>query len=345
MRKYLYLVRSIINIGKSKLSDLKNDSSSLEKINHINNIKMIQRTNIGALGLLFIHIWAFFVFLLQKHEYIYFAVIKAFFAGLTFFFQKINPLFATIYVIILSNIILFEASINFYDSFIYLFCAPLVFYTFMLLKNSPKLSLVLSIFPSFLLCFHQEIHEFFPPLFQGIADYFKFDSLLLSALLTISLSWLFDRKSHKNDEYLVQILGEIEEKNKSIDIIFAHSHEGIFTINENLEIQSQYSKHLESILEMSQLADKNIVDILVNKSSLSDIDRSLVVSTLSCIGESNFNFAINKSHLPNKISWSNGKDEKFFVLSWEPIVVDGRISKLMISIKDATEIHKPSENK
>ena len=57
----------------------------------------------------------------------------------------------------------------------------------------------------------------------------------------------------------------LEESKKQTDIILSNVEEGLFLLNDDLTIASQYSRELKNILEEKKIGNRNLMDILQNK--------------------------------------------------------------------------------
>ena len=133
---------------------------------------------------------------------------------------------------------------------------------------------------------------------------------------------------------------ELQEKNQSMSKILANIQQGIFLINEDLKIEPQYSAYLKNIINEENIVGKDVMSTFVQKCELLADDVTLIRSTLLCVGEASFVFKLNSEHLPNEMLFSSKEGNKLLEVDWEPIVLKDSIDKIMISVRDVTEIRK-----
>lgn len=137
---------------------------------------------------------------------------------------------------------------------------------------------------------------------------------------------------------------ELQQKNQSMSKILENIHQGIFMIDENLVIDPQYSNRLTEIIGDKEIDGKNITNFFLSKVNLSAEDVSQAESALMCcVGESDFTFKLNSGHLPREVTLQVHAKQKQLEVSWEPIVIDHKIDKLMVSIREVTEIRRLRE--
>ena len=146
------------------------------------------------------------------------------------------------------------------------------------------------------------------------------------------------------EEKVVLRTNELGQKNQSMSKILENIHQGIFIIDENLNIEPQYSGHLTEIIGQSEIAGKHINSVFLSHTSLRPNMISQIESALMCcLGEPSFAFKLNSEHLPREIIFHSKTSEKLLEVSWEPIIVESRIDKLMVSIREVSEIRRLKE--
>ncbi len=130
---------------------------------------------------------------------------------------------------------------------------------------------------------------------------------------------------------------EILQKNQDIQAMLSHMEQGLFTILDNYIVHPEYSIFLEEIFETTDIAGCNIMDLLFNKASIGsnacdEIKKSIGV----IIGEDKFNYELNNHLLIGEIKVSFSDVEKQLALSWNPIVINDVVEKLMVTVRDVT---------
>ena len=170
---------------------------------------------------------------------------------------------------------------------------------------------------------------------NNLKKYFIIDissSIHPSSGLEIFISVFTDITSRVNNEHKI-----LESKNE-IENILANIHQGIFKIDENLNIMGQYSKYLEEILETEEIQGANIVDLLLKNSMLPDYQSAVL--SLSCIGMDSALFDLNAQHLPKNLVYKAGSKEKELAVDWTPLLIGDTISSILVSVRDNTELKK-----
>ncbi|MDQ3232143.1 MAG: Hpt domain-containing protein, partial [Pseudobdellovibrionaceae bacterium] len=121
--------------------------------------------------------------------------------------------------------------------------------------------------------------------------------------------------------------------------------QGIFTIKADLNIHSEYSAYLEKIFEKRDLADHNALELLMDRADVS-ADKRMQMQTVVeiCLrgGGTGLEFAANGHLLLGEIvrRKADGHDQ-FLELDWQAIEDDdGAVDKLMVVVRDMTEIRE-----
>ncbi len=119
--------------------------------------------------------------------------------------------------------------------------------------------------------------------------------------------------------------------------------QGLFTIQQDGTIHLEYSTYLENIFETQAISGQNGTDLLFKKSDL-QMDRieQAKHAILASVGEDSFNFDFNLHLLITEYSkhFSNkDKDkQKHLELAWNPIIKDDTVIKLMVTVRDVTQL-------
>ncbi|MFK7826548.1 MAG: Hpt domain-containing protein [Oligoflexales bacterium] len=110
---------------------------------------------------------------------------------------------------------------------------------------------------------------------------------------------------------------------------------------DNSIIHHEYSRHLEEILELKEIAGENINSLLFAKSNLSKDQRSQIEMAIeSIIGDRIISFDLNEHLLVHDMDLYFGDDRvKHLEITWEAIRSDDDlVEKMLVIIKDMTEI-------
>ncbi len=137
---------------------------------------------------------------------------------------------------------------------------------------------------------------------------------------------------------------EVREKSKNIQAMLSNMPQGLFTVEDQGKIHQEYSQHLESIFETRKIAGRDASDFLFTGANIgSDALDSAKAAMFAIIGEDEINFDFNSLLLITEYDIEIGNKKKFLSLDWNPIIADDVVSKLMVSVRDVTQI-KQMEN-
>lgn len=135
---------------------------------------------------------------------------------------------------------------------------------------------------------------------------------------------------------------QLAQKTRDISSILQHLPEGILTILPDRTIHHEYSAYLEVIFNTNQIANKDVMSFVFEHSDLGADTYAQLQSTMeTCIGEDQINFELNTHLLVKEVKKRINQVEKHLELSWVPIYSDdGLITKLMLTIRDVTQLRQ-----
>jgi HPt (histidine-containing phosphotransfer) domain-containing protein len=149
--------------------------------------------------------------------------------------------------------------------------------------------------------------------------------------------------------HLANVQKTVAEKVQDIKVIMNSIRQGIFTIlPQDLGIHAEYSQHLEEIFERSAIKDVSACDLLLTHAAFGADEKEQVRSSLLLsVGEVAISFQLNRHCLPAtmQIDLPSGTT-KILELEWIPIVVDGITEKVLVTVRDVTqlrELHRETE--
>jgi len=135
---------------------------------------------------------------------------------------------------------------------------------------------------------------------------------------------------------------KVDEKTREIRSIMSNIQLGIFTVvDDKLHIDEDYSAYLTKLLEEDELGGKNAIERIFQNSNLSNDEISQAQSAISCsINEDEFVFQTNSHCLPNELERRRLDGQlRLLELDWNCIVtVEGNVEKLLVTVRDATEL-------
>lgn len=138
---------------------------------------------------------------------------------------------------------------------------------------------------------------------------------------------------------LNQVLKQITFEKAKIQEIMDNIELGIVTIDENLGIDSQYSRHMEQLFQADKLDRASFENLVIAPMQLDDNCKNIIVETLKMgMGQTCFSFMANASHLPSRADFAIGfqKEPRTFSLDWKPMIQDDTVARIMVVIKDIT---------
>ncbi len=143
-----------------------------------------------------------------------------------------------------------------------------------------------------------------------------------------------------NDELKVHIehLDDlVAEKTNKIRYIMDHINIGIFKINKNNMIDTDYSKACEKIFAKQDLAKLSVRDLIWDERAIHSEKAQLLDTAIAgCLGEVEINFDVNLQCYPLEMDYQGKQLE----LEWAAIIENGIVNGYLVSIKDVSYIKK-----
>lgn len=134
---------------------------------------------------------------------------------------------------------------------------------------------------------------------------------------------------------------ELRQKTNDINNMLQNMHQGIFTILPGRAIHPEYSAYLESIVQDTNVANVDVMELLFKNTSLGANGLSQISAALDAIlGEDAMMFDFNRHCLVHEFTRTMPDGRiKILELDWDPIVGEsGMIDKLMVTVRDVTEL-------
>ncbi|HYX31804.1 MAG TPA: 7TM diverse intracellular signaling domain-containing protein [Oligoflexus sp.] len=150
-----------------------------------------------------------------------------------------------------------------------------------------------------------------------------------------------------NTQLEVQVQQRTEElwkQSKGMSVMLDNINQGICTVDGELRVQPQHSKRLGDILGTTDLEGRALTQLLFEHCELGQEQRDIVHSTVSAsIGSDAMQLEINDHLLPRLLHFQQ-REPRILELDWAGIEdKDGIIDKLLVSIRDVTDIRKAEE--
>lgn len=183
-----------------------------------------------------------------------------------------------------------------------------------------------------------------PPPWQTWWAYTLYTLALIGIMIKFIHSQKQKRRMVEEQNRLLEIkvserTAELREKNSDIQAMLSNMRQGLFTIEANGCIHPEYSRYLEEIFETQSIAGNNALTLLFSQADLgSDTFDQIKESIFSIIGEDEMNYEFNSHLLLQEYEAVISDNVKYLSLDWNPIVIDDTVAKLMVSVRDVTQL-------
>ncbi len=133
---------------------------------------------------------------------------------------------------------------------------------------------------------------------------------------------------------------QLTQKNKNIQNMLANIQQGLLSVDKDGLVHPEYSRYLESVFETKAIAGRDAMDLLFSQAKLSDESIDQVRKTLYCvIDEQELSYECNQHFLLSSYSLQYNDARKDIELDWHPVIEDGVVTLVMVSVRDVTELH------
>jgi GAF domain-containing protein/HPt (histidine-containing phosphotransfer) domain-containing protein len=136
---------------------------------------------------------------------------------------------------------------------------------------------------------------------------------------------------------------QLRQKTADINAMLQNMPQGVMTVTAGHAVHPEYSAYLATLLETTEIAGRNVMDLLFTHTSLGADALSQVDAAIgSCIGEDEMNYEFNSHLLSTEFDKTMADGQvKSLALSWSPICDDaGNVDKLMLCVRDVTELKR-----
>ncbi len=164
---------------------------------------------------------------------------------------------------------------------------------------------------------------------------------LVTTIKNIRMREVIEEQNRNLEAKVEERTAELRQKNNDIANMMANMHQGLFTITEGGLIHKEYAAFLEQIFETDRIADRNFADLLFSSTTAgSDAVDQCITAVDAIVGEDEMMYEFNSHCLLTEmvIRFDEGR-EKILEMDWDPIVSEeGEIDKLMVTVRDVTEL-------
>jgi len=152
------------------------------------------------------------------------------------------------------------------------------------------------------------------------------------------------------------LMARLRERTNDLMNMMQNMHQGLFTVmakDDQLIIHPEYAAYVEDIFETKGIAGMNYSDLLFSNAEIgsNELDQ-ILTSVSSIIKEDAMMFEFNSHLLPSEIivnfpdrRTSNRMDVsdepgriKILELDWDPIIAEDMVDKIMVTVRDVTEL-------
>lgn len=164
---------------------------------------------------------------------------------------------------------------------------------------------------------------------------------LVTTIKNIRMVEVIEEHNRTLERKVEERTAALKQKNEDIANMFSNMHQGLFTIIEGGLIHPEYAAYLETIFETKEIANRNFVDFMFRRSTLSaDVIDAASTAVASIVGEDAMMYEFNSHLLVGELTLEfSDKPNKLIELDWDPIVDDQEvITKLMVTVRDVTAL-------
>jgi two-component system chemotaxis sensor kinase CheA len=132
---------------------------------------------------------------------------------------------------------------------------------------------------------------------------------------------------------------ELQAKTNDILNMLENMHQGLFTIIKGGSIHHEYAAYLETIFDTTQIANTDFMDLLFSKAKIGNDQLDQITTGMDAIiGEDEMMWEFNSHLLIHEFSIELNGKEKILAVEWDPIIFNDVIDKVMVTVRDITEL-------
>jgi len=155
------------------------------------------------------------------------------------------------------------------------------------------------------------------------------------AAISIYNAQLYERLEQR----VAQRTEELAFKNRQVASMLDNMDQGVFTIDESLSIQPEYSRYLEQIFGTTEIVGKKCTELLFKDANLRPD------AVVACTAALQFSFGVeawlaeaNASHLITEVQkLGHDAQPRHFEISWNLICNDaGLVERMLVAVRDVT---------
>ena len=163
--------------------------------------------------------------------------------------------------------------------------------------------------------------------------------MLFITISNIALGDVIREHARTLEHKVEERTAELRAKTNDIQSMMEHMHQGLFTIMENGLIHNEYASYCEKIFETKEIAGTPAMSLLFSKSDVGTNSLDQIKTAVdSIIGEDELMWEFNSHLLISEFKINLDDTTKILHLDWDPIILDGEIEKIMVTVRDVTKL-------
>ncbi|MBF0443635.1 MAG: hypothetical protein HQK54_17140, partial [Oligoflexales bacterium] len=142
------------------------------------------------------------------------------------------------------------------------------------------------------------------------------------------------------NELNLNLENKVVERTKDIRDILEFIELGIFAINRDRLVDTEYSAHMRHIFGDREFAGMSPIDLLFKSSKDSgEAKKRLEIALDFMLGEEDFNFLGNRNNLVHEmVLVTENNKERVVSIDWSAVIRNGTVEKILVSVKDISDM-------
>tara|TARA_R110001592_G_scaffold238227_2_gene497734 strand:- start:20317 stop:23205 length:2889 start_codon:yes stop_codon:yes gene_type:complete len=164
--------------------------------------------------------------------------------------------------------------------------------------------------------------------------------LLVITVKNIRMREVIEEQNRTLEQKVKERTAALQEKTNDILNMMQNMHQGLFTVMNDGAIHQEYAAYLEEIFETKDIAHQNFMTLLFSNTDLgSNVVNQVETAVDAIIDECDMMFECNSHLLISEYTkiFPDGR-KKIIELDWDPIVFEDTVDKLMVTVRDVTDL-------
>ena len=138
-----------------------------------------------------------------------------------------------------------------------------------------------------------------------------------------------------------ELMDKLRERTNDLASMMQNMHQGLLTITEDGSIHKEYSAYIEQIFNTKAVAGEQHANLLLAHADIGQDQRDQIETAVATLlGSDEMMFAFNQHLLATEftIKLTEDSEQKILEIDWDPIINDGIIHKIMVTVRDVTRL-------